>query len=120
MEVVGFRNRVAVGMFNVRTLLFTVALRKQLFMPCQPQELRRAVASKAGMESDAREHANRAKRLQREVEMMRSEYEVISEETSSLRGSLAGAEVGSRSGIREGFGVFGTALTPDQYIYALG
>ena len=63
-------------------------------MSCQPQELRRAVASKAGMESDAREHANRAKRLQREVEMMRSEYEVISEETSSLRGSLAGAEVG--------------------------
>lgn len=46
------------------------------------------------MESDAREHANRAKRLQGEVEMMRSEYEVVSEEASGLRGSLAGAEVG--------------------------
>lgn len=48
------------------------------------------------MESDAREHANRAKRLQGEVEMMRSEYEVVSEEASGLRGSLAGAEVGLR------------------------
>eukprot|EP00752_Nemacystus_decipiens_P014181 g12611.t1 len=56
------------------------------------QELRRAAASKASMESDAREHANRAKRLQGEVEMMRSEYEVVSEEASGLRGSLAGAE----------------------------
>ena len=45
------------------------------------------------MERDARESANRAKRLQGEVEMMRSEYEVVSEEASGLRGSLAGAEV---------------------------
>eukprot|EP00903_Cladosiphon_okamuranus_P012223 g11463.t1 len=56
------------------------------------QALRRAAASKADIESDAREQANRAKRLQGEVEMMRSEYEVVSEEASGLRGSLAGAE----------------------------
>lgn len=57
------------------------------------EEVRRAAASKAEMEGDARESANRAKRLQGQVEMMRSEYEIVSEEASGLRGSLAAAEV---------------------------
>lgn len=61
------------------------------------QEVRRAAASKSDMEADARESANRAKRLQGQVEMVRSEYEVISEEASSLRGTLAGTEVRHRT-----------------------
>lgn len=48
----------------------------------------------AEMEGDARQNTNRAKRLQGEVDLMRSEYEIVSEEASGLRGSLAGAEVG--------------------------
>lgn len=57
------------------------------------EEVRRAGASRVEMEGDARESLNRAKRLQGEVDMMRAEYEIISEEASGLRGSLAGAEV---------------------------
>ena len=57
------------------------------------EELRRAEASKAEMEGAAHESANRVKRLQREVDMMRSEYELVSEEAAGLRGSLAAAEV---------------------------
>ncbi|CBJ28848.1 kinesin family-like protein [Ectocarpus siliculosus] len=49
------------------------------------QEVRRTAASKAEVEVDAREHANRVKRLQGEVEMIRSEYEVVSEEVADLR-----------------------------------
>ena len=57
------------------------------------EEVRRAGASRVEMEGDARESLNRAKRLQGEVDMMRAEYEIVSEEASGLRGSLAGAEV---------------------------
>ncbi|CAN0536007.1 unnamed protein product, partial [Ectocarpus sp. 12 AP-2014] len=49
------------------------------------QEVRRTAASKAEVEGNAREHANRVKRLQGEVEMIRSEYEVVSEEAADLR-----------------------------------
>ncbi|CAM9412371.1 unnamed protein product, partial [Ectocarpus sp. 8 AP-2014] len=49
------------------------------------QDVRRTAASKAEVEVDAREHANRVKRLQGEVEMIRSEYEVVSEEVADLR-----------------------------------
>ena len=58
------------------------------------EEVRRAGASRMEMEGSARDGANRAKRLQGEVDMMRAEYEIVSEEVSGLRGSLAGAEVG--------------------------
>lgn len=57
------------------------------------EECRRAAASKADTEVEARQSANRAKRLLGEVEMMRSEYEVVSEEAMGLRGSLAATEV---------------------------
>lgn len=57
------------------------------------EESRRAAASKADMEGEARQSANRAKRLLGEVEMMRSEYEIVSEEAMGLRGSLAATEV---------------------------
>lgn len=57
------------------------------------EERRRAAASKAGMEGEARQSTNRAKRLLGEVEMMRSEYEIVSEEAVGLRGSLAATEV---------------------------
>lgn len=45
------------------------------------------------MEGEARESANRAKRLQGQVELMRAELEVAYEEASGLRGGLADTEV---------------------------
>lgn len=91
---------VAAAMYAKTKQPHAILLRYFCAVPYHHQELRRAAASKADMESDAREHANRAKRLQGEVEMMRSEYEVVSEEASGLRGSLAGAEVGLKGIIR--------------------
>lgn len=60
------------------------------------EELRRAAASKVEIEASALEIANRAKRLQGEVDMMRSEYEIVSEQAADLRGSLVAAEVRRR------------------------
>lgn len=56
------------------------------------EAIRRAEASRVEAEAEARQHANRAKRVQGEVEMMRSEYEIVSEEAAELRGRVAGAE----------------------------
>lgn len=73
----------------------------------RPQEVRRSAASKAEVEGDARKHANRVKRLQGEVEMIRSEYEVVSEEVAGLRV----AEVGRRhKGCVSTCGVVGWSL----------
>lgn len=60
------------------------------------EAVRRADASRIEAEAEVRQSANRAKRLQSEVDMMRSEYEIVSEDAAQLRGRVSTAEDGRR------------------------
>lgn len=66
------------------------------------EDVRRATASKVEVEGEVRASANRVKRLQGEVDMMRSEYEIVSEEAMGLRGSLVATEVSACVYVRRG------------------
>ncbi|CAM9506922.1 unnamed protein product, partial [Sphacelaria rigidula] len=64
------------------------------------EDVRRADASRVDAEGEARHNANRAKRIQGEVEMLRSEYEIVSDEAAGLRGRVGAAMDGQESAER--------------------